>query len=90
MCSVLQPSGFTGFLGSVAGNLALTLGSLGGVYVGGGIVPRLETSFDASLFRQAFEKKGRYQELLAGVPVWLITASNPALIGASQALDTLS
>ena len=81
---------FTGFLGSVAGNLALTLGTLGGVYVGGGIVPRLETSFDASLFRQAFEKKGRYQELLAGVPVWLITASNPALIGASKALDTLS
>ncbi len=81
---------FAGFLGSVAGNLALTLGALGGVYVGGGIVPRLGAAFDASVFRRAFESKGRYQTMLANVPVWLITASNPALIGASQALDTLS
>lgn len=81
---------FTGFLGSVAGNLALTLGSLGGVYVGGGIVPRLGAAFDESLFRRSFEHKGRYQGLLASIPVWLITAPNPALIGASQALDSLA
>lgn len=80
---------FTQFLGSVAGNLALTLGALGGVFVGGGIVPRLGAAFDETLFRQAFESKGRYQGLLASLPVWLITASTPALVGASQALDTL-
>jgi glucokinase len=80
---------FTRFLGSVAGNLALTLGSLGGMYLGGGIVPRLGDAFDEALFRQQFEAKGRYQALLQGMPVWLITASTPALVGASRALDVL-
>lgn len=80
---------FTRFLGNVAGNLALTLGSLGGVYIGGGVVPRLGATFDDALFRQSFENKGRYQALLASMPVWVITASTPALIGASQALDRL-
>ncbi len=81
---------FTRFLGSFAGNLALTLGSFGGVYVGGGIVPRLGAAFDVAEFRQAFVRKGRYQTMLSSIPVWLITASAPALIGASQALDTLA
>jgi glucokinase len=73
----------------VAGNLALTLGSLGGVYVGGGIVPRLGSSFDDALFRQRFEDKGRYKDFLCTVPVWVITASTPALLGAGRALDVL-
>lgn len=80
---------FTQFLGNVAGNLALTLGSKGGVYIGGGIVPRLGVAFDDALFRQSFEDKGRYRDMLAAMPVWVITASNPALLGASRALDTL-
>ncbi len=78
---------FSSFLGNVAGNLALTLGALGGVYVGGGIVPRLGTAFDAQLFRQRFEEKGRFQGYLRAIPTWIITASTPALIGASRALD---
>ena len=80
---------FTRFLGNVAGNLALTLGSLGGVYIGGGIVPRLGATFDAAVFRNSFESKGRYRHLLSTLPVWVITASAPALVGASCALDTL-
>lgn len=80
---------FTQFLGVVAGNLALTLGAFGGVYLGGGVVPRMGHTFDHVLFRQSFEAKGRYQAMLAGMPVWLITAATPALTGASQALDTL-
>lgn len=80
---------FTRFLGNVAGNLALTLGSLGGVYIGGGIVPRLGVAFDDALFRQSFESKGRYRSLLSTVPVSVITASTPALTGAGRALDTL-
>jgi len=80
---------FTRFLGNVAGNLALTLGSLGGVYIGGGIVPRLGATFDDALFRESFESKGRYRALLSTVPVSVITASTPALIGAGRALDTL-
>ncbi len=80
---------FTRFLGNVAGNLALTLGSLGGVYIGGGVVPRLGAAFDAAVFRRSFENKGRYQSLLSTLPVWVITASTPALVGAGRALDTL-
>ena len=81
---------FSSFLGNVAGNLALTLGARGGLYVGGGIVPRLGKAFDTQLFRQRFEEKGRFQQYLSPIPIWLITASTPALIGASRALDQLS
>jgi glucokinase len=80
---------FTSFLGNVAGNLALTLGARGGLYIGGGIVPLLGNAFNASLFRQRFEEKGRFNSYLASIPTWIITASTPALIGASRALDLL-
>lgn len=78
-------------LGSVAGNLALTLGARGGVYVGGGIVPRLGAWFDQSAFRQRFEAKGRFQPYLRDIPVWVITSpQSPALMGAARALDQAS
>ncbi len=80
---------FASFLGNVAGNLALTLGARGGVYIGGGIVPQLGTAFDAALFREKFEAKGRFADYLRPIPAWLITASTPALMGASRALDAL-
>ena len=79
---------FCALLGTVAGNLALTLGSTGGVYIGGGIVPRLGSFFDASEFRARFEAKGRFTALLAGIPVYIIDAAvSPALLGAARALD---
>lgn len=79
---------FCAMLGSVAGNLALTLGARGGVYVGGGIVPRLGGWFDGSPFRARFETKGRFQPYLAQLPVWVITSSqSPALLGAARALN---
>ena len=59
---------FFGFLGSVAGNLALTLGARGGVYVGGGIVPRLGDWIDRSTFRERFVAKGRFRDYLDGIP----------------------
>ncbi|MFP8834843.1 glucokinase [Hydrogenophaga sp. XSHU_21] len=75
-------------LGSVAGNLALTLGARGGIYVGGGIVPRLGEWFDGSAFRERFETKGRFRPYLRDIPVWVITSSqSPALLGAARALD---
>jgi len=81
---------FCAQLGSVAGNLALTLGARGGVYIGGGIVPRLGSWFDASPFRQRFEAKGRFGPYLSAIPVWVITSSqSPALMGAARALDAL-
>ncbi len=80
---------FTAFLGNAAGNLALTLGAQGGVYVGGGIVPRLGDRFDGVLFRQHFEAKGRFADYLKAMPTHVITAAAPALIGASNALDLM-
>lgn len=78
---------FCCFLGNVAGNLALTLGARGGIYVGGGIVPRLGEAFDSSAFRAHFEQKGRFTDYLRQIPTWVITAANPALIGAGHSLD---
>ncbi len=80
---------FTGLLGGVAGNLALTLGARGGLYLGGGIVPRWGPAFDEALFRQRFEDKGRYRQYLADIPAWLITSATPALTGVSRALDVM-
>lgn len=77
---------FCGMLGTAAGNLALTLGARGGVYIGGGIVPRLGDFFDRSAFRARFEAKGRFSDYLATIPSWVITAVNPALRGVAAAL----
>jgi glucokinase len=79
---------FCSLLGTVAGNLALTLGARGGVYVGGGIAPRLLPELAGSRFRERFESKGRFSSYLAGIPTFVIQASeSPALMGASRALD---
>ena len=77
---------FCGMLGTVAGNLAVTLGAQGGVYIGGGIVPRLGERFDASPFRRRFEQKGRFAAYLAEVPTFVVTADYPAFIGVSAML----
>lgn len=79
---------FCAFLGSAAGDLALTLGARGGIYIGGGIVPRLGARFNASPFRARFEDKGRFKSYLEKVPTWVINSPvSPALAGASQALS---
>lgn len=79
---------FFALLGGYAGNLALTLGARGGVYIGGGIVGRLGDWIDRSRFRSRFEAKGRYAGYLSAIPVWLIEpTSPPALRGANAALD---
>jgi glucokinase len=78
---------FCAILGSVAGNVALTLGATGGMYIGGGIVPRLGPLFFASAFRARFEDKGRLSPWLARIPTWLVTDPYPALRGAAAMLD---
>lgn len=81
---------FFSFLGTVAGNLALSLGARGGMYIGGGIVPRLGDRIDRSAFRERFEAKGRFREYLGGIPTYVVQAStSPALIGAARALEDL-
>lgn len=80
-------SAFASLLGNVAGNLALTLGARGGVFIGGGIVPRLGARFAQLPFRERFVDKGRFRSYLEAIPTWVITADAPALLGAARALD---
>ena len=80
---------FSALLGSFAGNVALTLGARGGVYIGGGIVPRLGERFFASRFRERFEAKGRFRTYLEGIPTALITDTLAALGGAALAIEQL-
>ena len=72
---------FSEFLGGVAGDLALTVGALGGVYIAGGILLRFKEAFAASAFRQRFESKGRFAAMLEKIPTYLILEESPALIG---------
>lgn len=74
------------FLGTVASNVALTLGAHGGVYIGGGIVPSNLGLFERSGFRQRFTDKGRYREYLDAIPTRVITIDTPALVGLSGLL----
>jgi glucokinase len=78
---------FCSLLGSFAGNVALTLGARGGVYIGGGIVPRLGEFFFQSRFREKFEAKGRFRAYLADIPTALITDTLAALTGAAATLE---
>ncbi|MFT7724033.1 MAG: glucokinase [Roseateles sp.] len=78
---------FCGLLGTAAANLAVTLGSLGGIYIGGGIVPRLGEYFDRSAFRARFEDKGRFHDYVAGIPTFVITAEHATFKGASAILE---
>jgi glucokinase len=74
-------STFCALLGTLASNLVLTLGALGGVYIGGGIVPQLGQLFVNSRFRDRFEDKGRYAGFLSEVPAYVIRTRLPAFIG---------
>ncbi|MEJ1958394.1 MAG: glucokinase [Nitrosomonadales bacterium] len=78
---------FCAFLGTVAADLALVLGARGGVYIGGGIIPRLGAYFVSSPFRKRFEEKGRFSGYLSEIPTWVIKAPWPGLIGAANSLD---
>jgi len=72
---------FFEFFGTVAANLALTVGAFGGIYIGGGVIPRHADRFAASGFRGRFEAKGRYGDYLKSIPTYLIVAEHPTLIG---------
>jgi glucokinase len=72
---------FFAMLGTVAGNLALTTGALGGIFIAGGIVPHTLDALAQSEFRARFEAKGRYSAYMAAIPTFVITAALPAFRG---------
>jgi glucokinase len=78
---------FCAMLGTAASNLAVTLGAMGGIYIGGGIVPRLGSYFDQSAFRSRFEDHGRFSDYLAQIPTFVITAEQATFIGVAAILD---
>ena len=79
---------FCCILGTAAANLAVTQGAFGGIYIGGGIVPRLGEYFDKSGFRARFEDKGRFSDYVKGIPTYVITAEDATFLGASTILSS--
>ncbi|MBA2817063.1 glucokinase [Candidatus Pantoea persica] len=77
---------FCVIMGRFGSNLALNLGTFGGVYIAGGIVPRFLEFFKASGFRAAFEDKGRFRDYVSRIPVYMITHDQPGLLGAGAHL----
>ncbi|TDD69165.1 glucokinase [Actinomadura darangshiensis] len=77
---------FCALLGSLAGNAALTLGARGGVYLGGGILPRIVDVLRGSAFRARFEGKPPVEDYLRVIPTALIVHPGPALVGATVRL----
>jgi glucokinase len=76
--------------GAEAGNLALKIMATGGVYLGGGIAPKIVSRLSGMLFMQAFVSKGRMQPLLECIPVRVITNDKIALFGAARCAVTKS
>ena len=75
---------FVSVLGAQAGNLALTVMATGGVFLGGGILPRILPFLERDRFAEAFGRKGRFSELLGRVPVHVILNPKVALVGAAR------
>ena len=80
---------FGGIMGSVAGDLALTFGARGGVYISGGIAPRMADRLDAGPFRSRFEAKGRLSDYVKGIPTFLVLHPYAAIVGAARELQQM-
>ncbi len=78
---------FCAFLGSFAGNVALTFGARGGLYIAGGISPRILDFLIRSEFRKRFEAKGRFRNYLEAIPSYVITHPAAALIGLKSLVE---
>lgn len=80
---------FCGILGSVAGDIALTFGARGGVFISGGIAPRLVDRLDTGGFRARFEDKGRLSDYVKEIPTSLVLHPYPAIVGAARELEQM-
>ncbi len=75
---------FASIYGAQAGNLALTALAVGGVFVGGGIAPKLLPVLQGGAFVRAFSDKGRFSALLEGIPVWVALTPRTPVLGAAR------
>jgi len=78
---------FAGWLGAFAGDLALTVGARGGVYLAGGVLPALGAAFDTAAFLERYLAKGRFRGWLSEVPVRLVLDGSAALRGLARRLS---
>jgi glucokinase len=78
---------FIGIMGSVAGEVAIAFGARGGVYLCGGILPRLEGLYSPNLLRERFNDKGRFTEYCSDIPLALVKAKHNGLRGCVYALS---
>jgi len=78
---------FCSLLGAICGNLALTFGARGGVYVAGGIVPRFVDHLAGSGFRKSFESKGRFEAYLQEIPTSIIVKPDASFVGLKAFFD---
>jgi glucokinase len=81
--SIAALNAFVSILGAEAGNLALKVMATGGVYLGGGIPPKILSKLKDGTFMAAFVNKGRFAEMLAHIPVYVILNDQTALLGAA-------
>ncbi len=81
---------FVSLYGAEAGNLALKALAVGGVFVGGGIAPKIRSKLADGTFTTAFRDKGRYAALMASIPVWLVLEPRAALLGAARVARELT
>ena len=88
-CALARQSlyAFCAFLGSFAGNVALTFGARGGVYIAGGISPQILDFLIRSEFRKRFEAKGKLRNYLEAIPSYVITHPVAALIGLKSLVE---
>jgi glucokinase len=81
--SIATLNTFVSILGAEAGNLALKVMAIGGVYLGGGIPPKILSKLKDGTFMAAFVNKGRFAEMLARIPIYVILNETTALFGAA-------
>lgn len=75
---------FCAILGSVAGDIALIMGARGGIYIAGGIAPRIIDFLKVSPFRERFERKGRFADYMKAIPTNVVMHRHAALLGAAR------
>lgn len=80
---------FVSILGSEASNMALKILATGGIYLGGGIPPRILSVLQGDTFVDGFLDKGRFRNLVEDIPVYVIIHPNPAMLGAASHVLTM-
>jgi glucokinase len=75
---------FVSIYGAEAGNLALKAMALNGLFIGGGIAPKLLAKLTDGTFMRAFTNKGRYKRLMSNIPVHVVLNERTALLGAAS------